>query len=201
MEYVCVLIAYLIGSVPMGIVVARALRLPDPRTTGSGNPGATNVLRYGGKAAAALTLAGDVTKGVAAILIARFATADSSVIAFSGLAVFLGHLYPVFFGFRGGKGVATALGVWLVLVPAVGLLLLLTWLIIAAAFRYSSLAALVAAGLSPFYVWWSAAGPAYLMLSVAMTLLLIWRHRSNIRNLMLGKEGRISFSRQPVEDR
>lgn len=103
MEYACVLIAYLLGSVPMGIVVARALRLPDPRTTGSGNPGATNVLRYGGKAAAALTLAGDIVKGVAAVLIARFATADSSVIAFSGLAVFLGHLYPVFFGFRGGK--------------------------------------------------------------------------------------------------
>jgi glycerol-3-phosphate acyltransferase PlsY len=191
MNYVWPVVAYLVGSIPMAIVVARLFRLPDPRTTGSQNPGATNILRYGGKAAAAVTLAGDVLKGVLVIAVVQFAASEPIVLALSGLGVFLGHLYPVFFRFQGGKGVATALGVWLVLVPWVGLLLLATWIVVAAAFRYSSLAALVAACLAPVYVLWFAPIGAYIALSVAMTLLLVWRHRGNIRKLFAGTEGRI----------
>ena len=191
MEYLYPVIAYLIGSVPMAILVTRALGLADPRTTGSGNPGATNVLRYGGKTAAVLTLAGDVLKGVVAVLLARWLTADPAILVLCAFAVFLGHLYPVFFGFRGGKGVATALGVWLALLPWVGLLLLLTWLVIAFAFRYSSLAALVAAVAAPFYAVWFKPTPPYLALGVTMSVLLIWRHRSNIRHLLNGTEGKI----------
>jgi glycerol-3-phosphate acyltransferase PlsY len=193
-EYLAVVLAYLLGSVPMAIVVARLLRLPDPRTTGSGNPGATNVLRYGGKAAAALTLAGDIAKGLLAVAIAHVLTSDPWALAASGLAVFLGHLYPIFFRFRGGKGVATALGVWLTLVPAVGVLLLASWIIVAALFRYSSLAALIAAVATPIYVWWLSPLIPYLMLSVVMSALLIWRHRANIRGLVRGTEGRLRFS-------
>jgi len=198
---VTVVLAYLIGSVPMAIVVARILSLPDPRTVGSGNPGATNVLRYGGKLAGVLTLVGDVVKGVAAAWLARVFTADPWVVAACGLAVFLGHLYPVFFGFRGGKGVATALGVWIVLVPAVGGLLVATWIIVALAFRYSSLAALVAAGAAPLYVWWLAPTDAYVVAAAVMTILLIWRHRGNIRNLLSGTESRIRLSARSVQGR
>jgi acyl phosphate:glycerol-3-phosphate acyltransferase len=190
-DYLLPVLAYLIGSVPMAIVAARLLGLADPRTTGSGNPGATNVLRYGGKTAAGLTLAGDVLKGVIAILLAGWFAPHPWVLAFSGLAVFLGHLYPVFFGFRGGKGVATALGVWLALIPWAGVLLLVTWLAAAAAFRYSSLSALIAAVAAPFYVAWLEPVVAYVALSAALSLLLIWRHRRNIRNLMAGTEGKI----------
>ena len=186
--------AYLIGSVPMAIVVARILNLPDPRTVGSGNPGATNVLRYGGKLAGVLTLASDVAKGVVAAWLAQIFATDPWVVAACALAVFLGHLYPVFFGFRGGKGVATALGVWIVLVPAVGGLLVATWITVALAFRYSSLAALVAACAAPFYVWWLASAGAYIVAAAAMTILLIWRHRGNIRNLVNGTESRIRLS-------
>jgi acyl phosphate:glycerol-3-phosphate acyltransferase len=181
----------LIGSVPMAIVVARLLGLADPRTTGSGNPGATNVLRYGGKRAAVLTLAGDVLKGVLAVLLARWLTSDPLVLALSAFGVFLGHLYPVFFGFRGGKGVATALGVWLALVPAVGVLLLLTWGAVAALFRYSSLSALAAAAAAPLYVAWLAPNATYIALAAVISALLFWRHRGNIRNLVAGREGKI----------
>jgi glycerol-3-phosphate acyltransferase PlsY len=191
MNYLWPVTAYLIGSVPMAIVVARIFRLPDPRTTGSHNPGTTNILRYGGKAAAAVTLAGDVLKGVLAIAVVQFAAPDPIVLALSGLGVFLGHLYPIFFRFQGGKGVATALGVWLVLVPWVGLALLATWIVVAAAFRFSSLAAVVAACLAPIYVLWFAPIGVYIALSLAMTALLVWRHRSNIRKLLAGTEGRI----------
>lgn len=199
MEYALILTAYLIGSVPMAIVVARLAGLADPRTTGSGNPGTTNVLRYGGKAAAALTLAGDILKGGLAVLLARFVSGDPGVIAASGFAVFLGHLYPIFFGFRGGKGVATALGVWLLLVPAVGLSLVATWLVVALVFRYSSLAALSAAVAAPSYAWWFAPLTEYLVLATAMTVLLVWRHRSNIGNLLAGRESRIRLSRRSAE--
>lgn len=192
--------AYLIGSIPTAIVVASLLRLPDPRTTGSSNPGATNILRYGGKAAAALTLAGDIAKGALAIALARLLAADPLVVPLAGLGVFLGHLYPVFFGFRGGKGVATALGVWLALAPWVGGLLLVTWLATAAAFRYSSLAALIAAVLAPLYVWWLAPLGVYVILSVIMSLWLLWRHRTNIRNLVAGTEGRIGVKRRSAAD-
>lgn len=191
MIYVWPVFAYLVGSVPMAIVVARLFRLPDPRTTGSHNPGTTNILRYGGKVAAAATLSGDVLKGAVVITVVRIAAPDPLVWVLSGLGVFLGHLYPVFFRFQGGKGVATALGVWLVLVPWVGLLLLVTWIAVAAAFRYSSLAALVAACLAPLYVLWFAPIGVYVVLSVVMTALLVWRHRGNIRKLLAGTEGRI----------
>jgi glycerol-3-phosphate acyltransferase PlsY len=191
MSYVWPFIAYLVGSVPMAIVVARIFRLPDPRTTGSHNPGTTNILRYGGKVAAAATLAGDVLKGVFVIAVVQVAAPDPIVLALSGLGVFLGHLYPVFFRFQGGKGVATALGVWLVLVPWVGLMLLATWITVAAAFRFSSLAALAAACLAPIYVLWLAPSGAYIALSLVMTALLVWRHRTNIRKLLSGTEGQI----------
>ncbi|MFL6653654.1 MAG: glycerol-3-phosphate 1-O-acyltransferase PlsY [Sulfurifustis sp.] len=195
MEYLLVVVAYLIGSVPMAIVVARLMKLPDPRTAGSGNPGTTNVLRIGGKTAAALTLAGDVLKGVIAVVLARQFTSDAGIIAASGMAVFVGHLYPIFFGFQGGKGVATALGVWLVIAPGAGALLLVTWLAMALLFRYSSLAAIVAAGAAPLYVAWLAPLTPYLILSIGMSALLVWRHRANIRNLAAGKESRIRLSR------
>lgn len=201
MDYAFVPLAYVIGSVPMAIVVARLLKLPDPRTVGSGNPGATNLLRYGGRLAGALTLAGDVAKGIVVAAVARTFVAEPSIVAASALAVFLGHLYPVFFRFRGGKGVATALGVWIVLVPPVGVLLLVTWLVVAVAFRYSSLAALVAACAAPLYAWWFSPASAYVAAAAAMTLLLIWRHRANIRNLMNGSETRIRLSRQSAPSR
>ncbi len=201
MDYLIILATYLIGSVPMAILVARLLKLPDPRTIGSGNPGATNVLRYGGKIAGALTLLGDVAKAAAAAWLASFFASDPWIIAIAGLTVFLGHLYPVFFGFRGGKGVATALGVWMVLVPMAGVLLLVTWAIVAVAFRYSSLAALVAGCVAPLYVWWLAPIGAYVALAGVMTVLIIWRHRANIRNLIAGTEGRIRLSGRSAEGR
>ena len=189
------LLGYLLGSLSSAVLVSRMLGLADPRTTGSRNPGATNVLRYGGKRAAVLTLAGDVAKGVIAVVLARLATDDSPTLALTALAAFVGHLYPVFFGFRGGKGVATALGVWLALVPWIGALLLVTWLLVALVFRYSSLAALVAALAAPLYVFWLAPIAAYLAVAAVMTAFLIWRHRSNIRSLMAGTEGKIGAAK------
>ncbi len=186
------LLGYLIGSVSSAVLVARLMGLPDPRTVGSRNPGATNVLRYGGRVAAALTLAGDVLKGVVPVWLARALTDDPWVLAATALAAFLGHLYPVFFGFRGGKGVATALGVWLALEPLIALLLALTWLATAAVFRISSLAALVASVAAPFYVAWRLReSTALLALALVMSALLVWRHRDNIRRLLTGQESRI----------
>jgi glycerol-3-phosphate acyltransferase PlsY len=189
--YILPALAYLLGSVSTGVVVARVLGLRDPRETGSKNPGATNLLRYGGKAAAALTLAGDILKGVIAVLVARAVTGDAVILALVGLAVFLGHLWPVFFGFRGGKGVATALGVWLALNPWVGLALVATWIVMAFLFRYSSLAALTAAVAAPLYVYLLMPQSAYLVMMVAMSALLVFRHRANIRRLLAGNETKI----------
>jgi glycerol-3-phosphate acyltransferase PlsY len=185
------LLAYLLGSVSSAVVIARVMGLRDPRDVGSGNPGATNILRYGGKAAAILTLAGDILKGVIAVLIARALTADDVIIALTGFAAFLGHLFPVFFGFRGGKGVATALGVWLALSPPVGLALLVTWVLMAALFRYSSLSALTASVAAPLYVAWLKPGMPYLVTMVVMSAILIVRHASNIRKLFAGTETKI----------
>jgi len=184
-------LAYLLGSVSSAVVIARLMGLPDPRSVGSKNPGATNVLRYGGRKAAILTLAGDVLKGVIPVLIAHAVTADPVIIALTGFGAFLGHLFPVFFGFRGGKGVATALGVWLAINPWVGLALLVTWLATALLFRYSSLSALTASVAAPFYVAWLSPGPAYLAVMIVMSAILIFRHRSNIRNLIAGTETKI----------
>jgi glycerol-3-phosphate acyltransferase PlsY len=190
MLYLLPLFAYLIGSVSSAIVVTRLMGLEDPRLVGSKNPGATNVLRYGGKLAAALTLLGDVLKGVIPVLIARALTGDAVILAATAGAAFLGHLFPVYHGFHGGKGVATALGVWAALNPWVGLLLVGTWLVMAALFRYSSLSALTAAVVAPLYVWWLMP-PPFVIAMLAMSALLIYRHRSNIRNLLAGKEKRI----------
>lgn len=189
--YFLPVVAYLLGSISSAVVIARIMGLSDPREVGSKNPGATNILRYGGKTAAVLTLAGDLLKGVVAILLARAFTADAMLIALTGFSVFLGHLFPVFFGFRGGKGVATALGVWLAINPWVGLLLVVTWVAMAILFRYSSLAALTAAVMAPVYVAWLSPGSAYLASMLAMTGILIWRHSANIRKLLAGTETRI----------
>ncbi|TCO82225.1 acyl-phosphate glycerol-3-phosphate acyltransferase [Plasticicumulans lactativorans] len=189
--FVCVLIGYLCGSASTAIIVCRALNLPDPRSTGSRNPGATNVLRIGGKKAALLTLIGDFAKGVLPVLLAKALDAPPAAVALTGCAAFLGHLYPVFFGFIGGKGVATAFGVILGLSWQVALAALATWLAMAFIFRISSLAALTAAVLAPLYLWWFALPGAYVAAVLAMVPLLVWRHRSNIRKLLDGTEGRI----------
>jgi len=186
-----IIAAYLLGSISSAVIVGRLLGTADPRTQGSGNPGATNMLRIGGKKAGALTLIGDMLKGLIAVLIARAIGAGADVQALAAGAAFLGHLFPVFFGFRGGKGVATALGALLGLQWGVGLLVIATWLAMAALFRYSSLAALIAAAMAPVYMWWLKPEPAVIAAAILMSVLLYWRHRSNIRNLLAGKEGRI----------
>ncbi len=190
-----VLAAYLIGSLSFAVIVSKGMGLDDPRHYGSGNPGATNVLRSGHRGAALLTLAFDTLKGYMPVLLAlvygpRFGLGDTTA-AFVGLAAFVGHLWPVFFGFKGGKGVATAAGVLLALNPWLGAATLLTWVIIAAFFRYSSLASIVAAVFAPFYqlLIWGVA-PSLLAI-VAMSLLLLWRHQPNMRKLFAGTESRL----------
>ena len=183
--------AYLFGSISTAVLIARTMGLQDPREVGSKNPGATNILRYGGKRAAVLTLLGDILKGVIPVLIARALTTDAVIITLCGFAAFLGHLFPVFFSFRGGKGVATALGVWLAINPWVGLAVLVTWMLMALLFRYSSLAALTASAAAPFYVAWLSPGTPYLATMIVMSAILIFRHRSNIRNLIAGTETKI----------
>jgi len=189
--YVLPVLGYLLGSVSAAIVTARVLGLKDPREVGSRNPGATNILRYGSKTAAVVVLLGDALKGVIAVVIARLLTDDAWVIALTGGAAFVGHLFPVFFHFRGGKGVATAFGVWLAIAPIVGVLMLATWALVALLFRYSSLAALVAMATGPFYLWWLVPVPALIVTMVAMTALLFYRHRANIANLLAGRESKI----------
>ncbi|RQO57352.1 glycerol-3-phosphate acyltransferase [Paucibacter sp. KBW04] len=186
---------YLIGSLSFAVIISRAMGLSDPRSYGSGNPGATNVLRSGNKAAAILTLVFDALKGYVPVLLvtlfgARFGLGEGTA-ALVGLGAFLGHLWPVFFRFEGGKGVATAAGVILALNPLLGLATLATWLIIAYFSRYSSLAALTAAGFAPFYemlIWGT--GPIVGVL-VLMALLLVWRHEANIKKLLNGTESKI----------
>jgi acyl phosphate:glycerol-3-phosphate acyltransferase len=187
--------AYLIGSVSFAVVVSAAMGLADPRSYGSKNPGATNVLRSGNKTAAILTLAGDAFKGWLAVwLVARFGPRyglDDTAVALAAIAVFLGHLYPVFFKFKGGKGVATAAGVLLAVHPVLGIATMLTWLIIAFFFRYSSFAAIVAAVFAPLFDVFLF-GPNRVAWAVfAMSALLLWRHRANIAKLIAGTESRI----------
>lgn len=188
------LAAYLVGSLSAAVIVCRLLGLPDPRTQGSRNPGATNVLRFGGKKAAAIVLVGDTLKGLLPVLIARALHVDDNVLAAVGLAAFLGHLYPLFFGFQGGKGVATAFGVLLGMAWPVALAAVATWLMVAKVFRISSLAALMAAVLTPLFLWFDQAPQPILIMSWVMTLLLLWRHRGNIQRLITGEEGRIGRS-------
>ncbi len=188
---VFVIAAYLLGSISFAVITSKLFGLADPRTYGSGNPGATNVLRSGKKAAAALTLFGDAAKGWLAVFLAiQFALPDVQV-ALVALAVFLGHLFPVFLRFKGGKGVATALGVLLALDVWLGLAALATWLLTAAVFRLSSLSALVAAAATPIYAVLLGLPREWVLASGIMSLLLIWRHKSNIRNLLAGKEAKI----------
>jgi glycerol-3-phosphate acyltransferase PlsY len=182
---------YLLGSLSSAIIVCRLLGLPDPRGEGSGNPGATNVLRIGGKKAAAITLIGDMLKGLIPVLIAKLLGATIAVQAMVAVAAFLGHLYPLFFGFRGGKGVATALGVLLGLHWPVGLLTIATWLVIAKLFKISSLAALLSILVTPLYIWWLIPERSLIIAMLFMGALLFWRHRSNIQNLVKGTEGHI----------
>ncbi|HTH59661.1 MAG TPA: glycerol-3-phosphate 1-O-acyltransferase PlsY [Paraburkholderia sp.] len=193
-------LAYLIGSVSFAVIVSAAMGLDDPRSYGSGNPGATNVLRGGNRMAAVLTLIGDAFKGWLAVwLVVSFGPGfgfGNAAIALAAIAVFLGHLYPVFFRFKGGKGVATAAGVLLAIHPVLGGATLLTWLIIAFFFRYSSLAALAAAVFAPVFDVFLF-GPSLVSLAIlAMSALLVWRHRSNISKLIAGTESRIGDKRK-----
>jgi acyl phosphate:glycerol-3-phosphate acyltransferase len=184
--------AYLLGSVSFAVLMSKAFSLPDPRTYGSQNPGATNVLRSGKKAAAALTLLGDAAKGSVAVVIAQlYAPENYTLIAAVTLAVFVGHLFPVFLRFKGGKGVATALGVLLALNVWLGLACLATWLLVAVVFRLSSLSALLAAAATPLYAYLFNLPPEYLQVTIVLSLLLIWRHKGNIQNLLAGKETKI----------
>ena len=200
-ETILVTAAYLLGSISSAIIVCRLMGLPDPRTQGSNNPGATNVLRIGGKKAAAITLFGDMLKGLLPLLAAHLLDVTPLVFALTGMAAFLGHLYPVFFGFKGGKGVATALGVQFGLHWAIGGLVGLIWLFMAKVMNISSLAALVSMALAPLVVWLIWPAKELILMQVLLTLILFWRHRSNIRNLFSGAEGKISKQSGPTEDR
>ena len=197
-------LAYLIGSISFAVVVSKCMHLPDPHTYGSGNPGATNVLRTGNKKAAVLTLIGDALKGYFAVMLARHLLGDQSLTAslnswlLSGvvLAVFLGHLFPIFHGFKGGKGVATACGILFGINWILGAATLATWLIVAKFMRYSSLAAIAAAVFGPVYfVFLFGFQPMGIALLI-VCFLLIWRHRSNIQNLMNGIESRIGANKK-----
>ena len=192
---IAIVLAYLLGSVSFAVLVSKIFRLADPRTYGSKNPGATNVLRSGNKLAAVLTLVGDCAQGGLAVWLAlrfdeQFALGETGI-ALIALAVFLGHLWPVFLRFAGGKGVATALGVLLGLNPILGLATLVTWIVIAYAFRYSSLAALVSAIFAPFYYGLLFGSDIKLFAVLIMSGLLIYRHHKNIGNLLSGKESRL----------
>lgn len=186
-----IVIAYLMGSIASAILICKLFGLSDPRSDGSGNPGATNVMRLHGKKAAILTLAGDVLKGVIPVLIAKGLGSTELIIALCGLAAFLGHLFPVFFGFKGGKGVATLIGVLFATHWILGLAYIATWIAVALITRYSSLSALVAAFLTPVYSWLLTQNISFLLCHIIMVVALFWRHQSNIRNLMAGTESKI----------
>jgi len=189
------LFAYLLGSISTAIITCKLMGLPDPRSVGSNNPGATNVLRAGGKKAAAITLTGDMLKGMIPVLLAVLMSAPDEAIAAAGLAAFLGHLYPVYYAFNGGKGVATMLGVLLGTHWLVGLGTIGVWLLMAFTFRFSSLSALTAALCAPIFIWLITGSDVITTTSALMTVLLYWRHRSNINNLLAGKEGKIGSSK------
>lgn len=183
--------AYLIGSISSAILVCKLMRLPDPRTEGSKNPGATNVLRIGGKKAAAITLLGDLLKGVLPVLVVKSLGFNINAQALIAFAAFIGHLYPVFFSFKGGKGVATSLGCILALSWPAGLCWIVTWMIVAAIFRYSSLSSLTASLLAPLYIYYFTQQWPSVFIFAAITIVLIIRHRSNIAKLIAGSEKKI----------
>lgn len=186
-----VILSYLIGSISAAILVCRLGGFGDPRQVGSGNPGATNVLRNFGKGAAFATLAGDVGKGFLPVLAAKLLGLPPWLVAAAGCAAFCGHLYPVFFQFRGGKGVATLIGVLFALKPILGIVFCGVWLTVAAITRYSSLSALVATALSPLVAWWFGLSTAVIWILVIMVILVFWRHRSNMQKLLSGNESKM----------
>ncbi len=196
-DFVLILGAYLIGSISSAIIVCRLMGLPDPRSQGSGNPGATNVLRLGGKKAAAITLIGDSLKGFIPVLTVNLLGADHGVLAAVAMAAFLGHLYPLFFRFQGGKGVATTLGVQYGLAWQIGATVSVIWLIMAFVVKTSSLSALVSMALAPLVIWWFLPAPELVGMSVIMTAMLFWRHRSNIRKMLQGTEDKLSEDQEP----
>lgn len=187
-EWLLVPAAYLIGSVSSAIIVCRLMGLDDPREQGSGNPGATNVMRIGGKKAAAITLLGDALKGLIPVLIAKSLGVDTLILSLVVFAAFIGHLYPVFFGFKGGKGVATTLGVTLGVTWLLGIVVAGTWFIIYKISKISSLSALVAAVLTPAYVWFIVGDKYLVTVFVFIPIILLWRHKSNIQRLLAGEE-------------
>ena len=197
------LVAYLIGSLSFAVITSKLFGLRDPRTFGSRNPGATNVLRTGKKAAAALTLLGDSAKGWLAVFLAQRFAADyglgDAAIAAVAIAVFLGHIYPVFFSFQGGKGVATALGILLALDLWLGLGVLATWIGAAAVWRISSLSALLSAVAAPLYAWLLLGAGVTTAAVLLLAVLLLWRHKSNLQNLLAGREGRIGQNARPQD--
>jgi glycerol-3-phosphate acyltransferase PlsY len=190
------LAAYLLGSIPFAVVVSKAMGLADPRTFGSGNPGATNVLRTGNKKAALFTLIGDATKGAVAVIVAQQAGLSDTAIGLVALAVFFGHLYPVFLKFKGGKGVATAAGVLLALDPLLGLAVLATWLLVAFVSRYSSLAAVLAAAMAPVLQILMHGGDSRALIVGILAMALIGKHWQNIQRLMAGQESKIGSKKK-----
>jgi glycerol-3-phosphate acyltransferase PlsY len=184
-------LAYLCGSISSAIIVCKIMKLPDPRVEGSQNPGATNVLRIGGKFAAAITLIGDVLKGFIPVFIATYCGLSNLEIALVAFFAFIGHLYPIFFQFKGGKGVATALGCLFALNIAAALCWLGTWLLTALLFRYASLSSLIASFFAPFFIWYFTHDEAFTVIIATMLLLLIFRHFTNIISLISGKERKI----------
>ena len=199
-ESILIIAAYLLGSISSAIVVCRLMGLPDPRTQGSQNPGATNVLRIGGKKAAAITLIGDWLKGLLPVAAGHLLGLEPLILGLAGLAAFAGHLYPLFFGFKGGKGVATALGFQFGLSLAIGASVAGIWLFVAYVLNISSLAALGASALAPAGVWIIWPEPSLVVIQIIISLVLFWRHRSNIRNLISGEEGKISNEQGPEKD-
>jgi glycerol-3-phosphate acyltransferase PlsY len=189
--FIYLILAYLIGSLPFAVIVSKAFGLADPRSFGSGNPGATNVLRTGNKAAAVLTLLGDAAKGWLAMFVAAKVGADSTATALAGLAAFIGHLFPIFLKFRGGKGVATAVGVLIGIDGWLALGTVLIWLATAFITRYSSLAAIVAAAAAPAIAHALHGAVLSSQVVLVMCLLLVWRHKENIKRLLAGTEGKI----------
>lgn len=187
-----IILAYLAGSISSSILIARFFQLPDPRSLGSGNPGATNMLRTGSKKAAALTLVGDLLKGLIPLLIARGLGADLTLLCLMGLAATLGHMYPIYYQFRGGKGVATTLGVLLGVNWLLAIIWIATWISTAKLSGYSSLAALVATALLPIVAYFMQQPMIVIYLMLIIAILVIWRHQSNIKNLLTGKESKIS---------
>ena len=192
-DIIAAVIAYLIGSLSFAVIVSRALDLPDPHSYGSGNPGATNVLRSGSKKAAIFTLLGDTLKGVVAVLLAKFFSAQFGIteagIALVAITVFLGHLWPAFFGFKGGKGVATAAGVLWALDWRIGLGLTLIWALVFAVTRVSSLAALIGSVCAPLLAYFLVGVSPLFCAALVMAALLLWRHQDNISRLVSGEEG------------